>query len=376
MASDIAKCIIENKGKDLAIVLDGYDEMPEKDRTHSFVADIISRQILPNCLLVITSRSTASLHLRNNVDCRVEIVGFTEEDRLHYIKSALPDSYETVRDIQLFLRSNPTINALCYIPLNMTILLCLAENGISDLPKTQTEMYGKFIKMTIVRFLQKESPYCVINITNLFQLPSPHNVVFIELARFAFTSLQCDKLVFTLDEMSRMCPTLTITPNNWNGLGLLNSITSFDHDKTVTYNFLHFSIQEYMAACHISMLSRGEQIKCLQKSYWTIRYYNTWIMYVGITGGESFALRHFFAGNWFISSTILFKSFKISSKFLKDKIKRLHVFQCLFETKNDALISSMGNLFQKEIDLSNQTLLPNDLDTLGFFLIRSLKILK
>ena len=374
-AKDVGDHLIKSNGKDLAIIFDGYDEISEKDRINSFVADIIKRVVFPQCLLVITSRPTASSRLHSIANCRVEIIGFTEEDRLDYINTAIQDSHEKVEALQLYLHSNPTINALCYIPLNMTILLCLSVNGLKHLPKTQTELYKRFIEMTVVRFLQKADNNLTAVTLNLYELPYPQNKVFTELSCFAFKALQNDKIVFTLAELKTSCPNLTST--HWNGLGLLKSVKYFNYGsgkEELTCHFLHFSIQEYMAAYYISKLSDNEQIKLLKTTFWTIRYYNTWIMYVGITGGESFALKHFLSGNWFQLSTWLVKSPGISKKLISDKIKCLHMFQCLAETENYELISSVGKCFcNQEIDLSDQTLLPNQLDTLGFFLIRSVR---
>ena len=146
---------MDKKGEDLAIVFDGYDEISEEDRKNSIIADIITRKIFSKCCLVITSRPTASSNLCRSVDCRIEIVGFTEEDRLDYIQTALQGNDDKVETLTHYLKSNPTINALCYIPLNMTILLYLAEDGVDNLPKTQTDMYKKVIEMTIVRCIQK-----------------------------------------------------------------------------------------------------------------------------------------------------------------------------------------------------------------------------
>ena len=379
VANDIADYYLKSSGEDLAIVLDGYDEISEEDRTDSFVADIINRRVFSDCLLVITSRPTASLPLQRNVTCRVEVVGFTEEDRLDYIKAAIPDSQEKVEALQHYLKSNPTINALCYIPLNMAILLCLSDNGVENLPKTQTELHKKFIKMTITRHFQKQNHqddnFVAANI-DLFNLPHPHNKVFNELAHFAFKALKSDQLVFTLAELKKRCPILAKSPNYWNGLGLLQSVKYFDYTAgkgNVTYHFLHFSIQEYMAAYHISKLPSYEQIRLLEKQFWTIHYYNTWIMYVGITDGKSFAMKHFFSGNRFRLFTRLARNPGISRNIINDKIKCLHMFQCLAETNNSDMISSVAKCFgNQEIDLSNQTLLPSHLNTVCFFLIRSI----
>jgi len=95
-------------------------------------------------------------------------------------------------------------------------------------------------------------------------------------------------------------------------MGLLNSIESIEK---VTYHFLHFSIQEYMAAYYISTLSNKVQIKLFKDTFWTFRYYNTWIMYAGMTGGKNFALKYFFSGHRLKLSTKLFGIPAISKKF-------------------------------------------------------------
>ena len=373
-ATHLAKYLLQTEGKDLGIVFDGYDEVSEEDRKNSIIADIIYRRIFAKCCLVITSRPTASSSLHGTVDCRVEIVGFTEEDRLDYIKTALQGNDDKVKTLTLYLRYNPTINALCYIPLNMTILLCLAEDGIENLPKTQTDMYKKFIEMTIIRYIQKVDTQVSKVITSIAELPHPHDKVFEELTTLAYKALKIDKIVFKLYEIKEVCPNLAVISSNWNGLGLLKAVQHFDTEiGNVTFHFLHFSIQEYMAALHISMLSHNKQIKLLNKTFWQHRYYNTWIMYVGITCGSSFALKHFLSGNWFQLSTRIFKTSGISKKFVENKIKCLHLFQCLVESNNEVMIASVSKFFQgNQIDLSNQTLLPSDVNTLGFFLVRSI----
>ena len=374
ISASLTKYLLRTEGKDLVIVFDGYDEISEEDRKNSIIARIIYRRIFGKCCLVITSRPTASSNLHGIVDCRVEIVGFTEEDRLDYIQTALQGNDDKIKDLILFLQSNPTINALCYIPLNMTILLCLVKDGIDKLPKTQTDMYKKFIEMTILRFIQKVDTEVSKVITSIADLPHPHDKVFEELTRLAYKALNIDKIVFRLDEIKAVCPNLATISSNWNGLGLLKAVKYFNAGiSNVTFHFLHFSIQEYMAALYISTLSNNKQIKLFKETFWQHRYYNTWIMYVGITCGSSFALKHFLSGNWFQISTRIFKYSNISRKYLGNKIKCLHLFQCLVESNNEDMIASVSKFFQdNQIDLDRQTLLPSDVNTLGFFLMRSI----
>ena len=374
MAASLTEYLLKTEGEDLAIVIDGYDEISAEYRKSSIIVDIIYRRLFAKCCLVITSRPTASAGLHSIVDYRVEIVGFTEEDRLDYIQTALKGNNSEVEELTHYLQSNPTINALCYIPLNMTILLCLVEDGIDKLPKTQTDMYRKFTEMTILHFITKIDSEASKVITVITELPPPYNKMFEELAKLAYKALNIDKIVFTLKEIRHDCPTIAMMSSNWSGLGLLKSVQYSNAEiGNVTFHFLHFSIQEYMAAWYISTLSNNEQIKLLKKTFWEHRYYNTWIMYVGITHGNSFALKHFLSGNWFQLFTKIFKSSRISNKFLKNKIICLHLFQCFVESNNEDMIASVSHFLQgNQIDLSNQTLLPSDINTLGFFLIRSI----
>ena len=92
-----------------------------------------------------------------------------------------------------------------------------------------------------------------------------------------------------------------MTSSNWNSLGLLKAVKCFSEqlcNDQVTFHFLHFSLQEYMAAWHISMLPDSNQLELLRKTLWK-HYYNVWIMYIGITHGSTFALRHYLSGNRF-----------------------------------------------------------------------------
>ena len=351
----------------------------KKGRNDSLVAKIISRDVLPQCHLVITSRPSASLSLRHKADCRVEVLGFTEEDRLDYIQHALEGSNYKIKALKLYLQTNSTINALCYVPLNMTILLCLFEEvkDIPDniltldhteelgLPNTQTEMYEKFILMTITRFIKKEGKLSTGKCMKISELPKPYNEAFNELSCLAYNALAKDEIVFNLkDSVVQACPILK--SGNWEGLGLLKVI---EYTNNVSFHFLHFSIQEYLAAYHISLQSENFQMQLLKDTFWNIHYFNTWIMYVGITGGKQFAWKHFISGNWFTFSTKVFRSSKISRKYLNDKIKSLHLFQCYAEIGSKELVKVFKD---KIIDLSNQTLLPKDINTICFFLLRSI----
>ena len=374
LTNKITDWLVETRGEYLTIILDGYDEMCENNKNCFIVDGIIGRQKLPKCGIIITSRPAATAHLHDVVNCRAEVLGFTEEDRQNFIHDALAGQTDKIDELGHFLTNNPFLNALCYIPLNMSILLCLTEEGINTLPKTQTNLYQKFIIMTIVHFLKKDSIKFNTTITSLHDLPHPFDHAVKELSQFAFLALQKDQLVFTLAEVRAEYP--NFTPANWYGLGLLKTAQYFkpqdgcDHES---FHFLHYSIQEYMAAYYITSLSNNKLLSLLQETFWNVHYFNTWIMYVGLTKGRDFVFSHFLSGKHF-QITNRFLSPKISSKIISDKIKCLHLLNCSTEagSGNNVLLSSIENILQEKIiDLSNCILSANDLRTLAVLLLRS-----
>ena len=369
LTNEVTKWLMVTGGKYLTIILDGYDEMSDESKACFITDGIIGRNKLPNCGIVITSRPAASLHFHNIVNCRAEILGFTEKDRHNFIQSALVNQNDKIKKLSDYLASNPSLNALCYTPLNMSILLCLTEGGISTLPKTQTMLYQQFIVMTIVHFLKKDRIIFTTTPSTLHDLPSPYDQAIKELSQFAFLSLKEDQLVFTLAEVTAKYPNLT--PANWYRLGLLKPAQYFkpqdacDHES---FHFLHYSMQEYMAAYYIASLKNNKLLSLLKETFWNVRYFNTWVMYIGITGGRHFTFTHFLSGNYFFISSWLFRP-KISNKILSDKIKCLHLLRCSGEA-DCKILSSVENIFHEDIiNLSNSSLSVNDIHALAMLLL-------
>ena len=86
-------------------------------------------------------------------------------------------------------------------------------------------MYKRFIETTIIRYIKKyENRDTIINIA---KLPHPYDKILTELARLAYKALKTDKIVFTLSEINKDCPNLTMTSSNWNGLGLLKAVQCY-----------------------------------------------------------------------------------------------------------------------------------------------------
>ena len=342
----VTEWLAKTDGKYLTLIFDGYDELSADSKRDSIIEKINTRQVLTQCGIVITTRPIASSCFHSITDCRAEVLGFTEENRRDFINNALQGKNDKIKKLDDYLLNNQRLNFLCFVPLNMSFLLCLAKEGIDTLPRTQTVLYQNFILMTINHFLQRDGQLSTTSITQFADVPPPYDQVIKELSHFAFLALQKDQLVFTLAEIRAEHPKLT--PANWYVLGLLKSVKYFnaeDGGDRESFHFLHYSIQEYMAACYIASLPTNELLLLLQETFWNPRYFNTWVMYVGITAGRHRAFTHFLSGNRLQMTSWLSTPRLVSKGLLSDKIKCLHLLRCSAEADCD-ILSSVEDIFE------------------------------
>jgi len=281
----------KSKGLNVVFMIDGYDECLCDSKLKGFVDKLIEGKCLPMCMVLITSRPTASLLLRQLVDQRIEILGLAKQEQDQYISESLKGSPDMKIKLQDHLKQQPIINSLIYVPLHLAVLLYLFKQD--SLPETLTEMNEYFIVHTIYRHLTKEESSC----TKVDKLTSlPHHVLDIiyQLSKLAFEGLEKSQLVFSYDEVKEVCPEVDDIPGAINGFGLLQAVEHYclkgaAAGKTISLNFLHFTMQEYLAALHVSTLPNEKQLSLMENTFWDRQFNVMWIMYVGIVGTQSYS---------------------------------------------------------------------------------------
>ena len=364
--SACAQYLSANGGRSLTLLLDGYDEYPEHLRESSLVAKILKRQVLPLCGLVVSSRPHASVHLREQATIRVDILGFTETEREHYIKQALPDQPHKIEELTQYLQQQPSVDSICFIPFNMAVLLYLYKLR-NALPRNSTELYHHFICSTICRHLLKSGTPLTHDITDLTDLPEPYNRIIRQLSKLSLEALNNNKLIFTLPEITAACPDIVAIPGAINGFGLLQAVQHFGlYAKTMTLNFIHFTIQEFLAAHYISHLPPNEELKVIKANFWNDVYFNVFTIYTSLTKGQRSAFKTFLsAGN---------EAIAIANKFLKDDLQRFRLYRCFNEAEDYKICKTIerAKIFKsKEINLVQTTLTASDIECISLFLSSS-----
>ena len=264
----------KRNGEGLLIIFDGWDELSEQLRQSSLAASIICKEKLDQCSVIVTSRSYASSSLlkMDTLSRHVQVIGFSEEEISTVIIQTLQKdtklaqelidkkreddknykpftTTQSSKDSQLAvklindLKVRNDVQSLCYVPLvcSMVILVYCKEGG--HLPTTLTQLYENFILQTIRRHVKKHD----INprtLGSLSSLPSQLAKPLQEMCQLAYANLANTRMTFSSHQLQSLSEAV-----KEDYLGLMTTFTEYDEEK---YQFLHLSIQEFLAAWWIA----------------------------------------------------------------------------------------------------------------------------
>ena len=245
------KCL----GPRLLLVLDGFDEVSHSFHENSVIKCILCREFLPECTIILTTRPVAKATLESvcqpRVDKHVEIIGFTEEERMRYITEVFSKEPELQVNFLKYMFLVPHIKSMMYIPLNCAIIAQVYYESQSShhlaIPKTRTQLYKALTHSLLVRHMKMKEgnreytsmlPECL-------DKESMKN--FKTLAKFAFDTYhkgKSRKVTFFKEDI----------PEGLVHFGFMNESTEMYAGKGMeqTFSFLHLSLQEYLAAWHLA----------------------------------------------------------------------------------------------------------------------------
>ena len=256
---DIIKYVKERSGDGVLIIFDGFDELSSYERSEqSLFLDICRGKFLQNCAVVITSRPYASRSLQELplINRHIEVLGFTDKQVQMCIKNKIKSEVKA-KELCMELKDRLDIASICQIPLNCSIVLYVYEQEQYTLPHTLTELYDKFILHTLKRFIKRTLGNRAVNkFRKIDELQNPSSEHFKLLCRLAIKGLEIDKLVFPIDDLKELFPTEYQSDVDLPVLDLMTSAKSYSSSGGEdTYNFLHLTVQEFLAAYWIAHYS-------------------------------------------------------------------------------------------------------------------------
>jgi Ran GTPase-activating protein (RanGAP) involved in mRNA processing and transport len=249
--------VIACEGKNILFILDGFDELPAKLRSSSFIVELIQGKHLPACTVVVTSRPSATADLlfscKTQINKRIEILGFTHERVKQYAESMLSDEPDVLQDFLRYISNNPAIHGMMYIPLNSAIVLAIYKDNRTinePVPHTLTQLYMELCLALLRKYLTERCDPLVEEVHSTFKdLPETLKDQLIKLGKLAFEGAKREEITFKQ------------LPDGCDGLGFMNISTEFylGRKSVVSYSFLHLTLQEFLAAFYISQLPGIEQ---------------------------------------------------------------------------------------------------------------------
>ena len=252
LQAEVVRQVRKTSGAGVLLIFDGFDELSEEERMErSLFLDIIKGEVLSQCSVFVTSRPYASqnLHCLRSVVRHVEVLGFAEKQVYECVTNTIKDEVIAIALVNT-LKQRVDIISLCYSPLNCAILLYVYQQLNYALPSTLTQLFEIFILNALKRELKLQSAHSIARrIHNLISLPPPLSSDFDLLCKLAFNGLVKDKMVFQYEEIEES-----------KLLGLMTAFKSFscvgDH---ITYQFLHLTIQEFLAARWVATHMQPEE---------------------------------------------------------------------------------------------------------------------
>ena len=359
------KYIKGTQGSKVLLILDGWDELRLSCRGEDmFFPRLLKGEILPNCSIVVTSRSGPTHLIKHYAPHPrlIEVLGFTQEQIKHYItayfkQEGSPEAGEKLlKDLERY----PNVANACYIAINLTIVCYVYCVSDYNLPPTLTEVYEAFVVHAVLRHLKKlqtitEKPMPELDqIGELHDLNDTIKAMLKNLGQLALECISSDDLCFQQCQLFDLCkPDEDIIPFDGYGLLKILKIPRKLGTFQTFYHFLHLTIQEWFAAHYLAQLTDDDLVTWLKKSHHDDKY--------------KFVIQFFCGINQFQSPSLcsLVATTKIGFPVCA------WVFEGQWEEGCEKIAKQMNNTFQLDISSIGHTLKPYDCMVLLFVLKHS-----
>jgi len=282
-------------GRGVLFLLDGWDELPEEQQKNDkhFFRTLIETPVkysLDEAAIIVTSRPVSSGDLRPFASSRIEVIGFISSNLRKYFESCLKSEEEHSKQLDKLLHiveDNPLIESICYLPLNAAIIVYLFRACDYTLPNTYHELFQLLVHHCIIRYAEKKGVDLEHRRLTFEELPEKIRNPFKQICKLAYLATEKNVMTFSSDTLHSFEATEPL-----NHLGLMQSVKSlYEYGKGTTYHFLHLSLQELLAAYHISKMRLDDQVKVFKKWLDNPRFSSVFGFYAGFTKLQSKEIR-------------------------------------------------------------------------------------
>ena len=342
---EVSRRVAESEGKGCLIWLEAWDELGNDLRSDSLFTELIRGIQLPAATIYITSRPWATRGLLQQMGDRIsqhtELLALAKEEVENEIRGIIRaihsmTEYESGFDFKTHIESNPVMRAAMYTPVSAAIVEQVFKSAPHNPPTTVTGLYSAYVLMRLEQYLTQHPKYndMKMKARTLSDLPEKVLADFQRLCGLAYKGVSQQMIVFSS------------LPEGVSTLGLLQSVPQVyeEGEDRVSYNFLHYTVQEYLAALHLSHLQPQEQMtiienKCLK--FVTTKY-----------GRDYYEATQFKTTFQFLAGITKLAAYPV--EFLSDLLSKYEatMYSWLYESQNLPLLTSVLGSGERYLSLS------------------------
>ena len=332
---EIATAIVDCKGKGVCFLLDGLDEAPT-NLLAFLLGELIPVKLgawqLPELSFILTSRPNACVSelLESIIESRILMSGFSRDNLDKLLDDRLGATSDERGKLVEEFKINPRLEGLCSHPINAVIMTFLVHFLEKGTPTTQTDLFKPLVCNLLIRHMSTRfHKSCKIDsFVDDESIPREIRKPFRSICSLAYTALRENKRLFTKEEA------------DFDTLGFLHvrpTVTMFGSERY--YSFDHLSIQEFLAAIHLTRMRNDPQSNAVKSFLDKSPRSQILSFYAGLTGLSNEKVLRVLSKSLETardSETIVEEL--ISSHGRNDPQQEALTFlKCLFECKNESV---------------------------------------
>ncbi|XP_067134605.1 NACHT, LRR and PYD domains-containing protein 7-like isoform X2 [Centruroides vittatus] len=218
----------------ILVILDGFDEIVEKSKIIRFIRKE-SFCISHRMTIVVTSRPQAAEDIREDMNMRFSIEGFSLQYQKKYIKSIFREDDKKANELFSKLNEHDFYAKIAECPLMLHMLCCLHQSGETEKLETITDLYIRIFSLITERYVRKTNQQdkfkrgkYFVGENLLVKFGEIHDSISSEHLRKSFPKEDEYNFIMGLDILT------------------LDSISQCDN--TIRYSFVHLTFGEFLSS--------------------------------------------------------------------------------------------------------------------------------
>ncbi|XP_023212181.1 NACHT, LRR and PYD domains-containing protein 10-like [Centruroides sculpturatus] len=277
---------IWNADVNFLIILDGYDEFPDRNSVIQFIKED-SFEISRNMTILVTSRPEPAQEITKAFDMKLNLIGFECYHQHKYVSLVFKQSKDKKRSLQYVLERDGFLFNLSKCPLMLHLLCCLHKLVRLECTKRKTDVFILIFEFLIEKYMRANGGCNHLKKGKYFYGED----LLVRLGKLVYEKNQIMGRVnhykreerITFDDLKECFPDEKELEFI---LGLKFFISFCNQDKNIYFHFIHVDFETFLIALYLHKNTEESRFDIfLQITSHSPNYYIT-LFYMGLFGDE------------------------------------------------------------------------------------------